>query len=224
MAWCHQSTSHYLSQCWPRSLSPYGITRPQHVNIIIHGCFTGIFSCDQAALLMVQSVSRSVHPSVCDTFLTMFLSSYHHEIFRSNYHWQGWSPCKRSRSNVKVTEVKTQFSGFCTLTPVWIHVWQWNDAQSLMWRRRGALLFLKVIRQISRSHVNILINFSSEFIFLHIVLYNSHSWNCLKISRMRNRRELISVDQFFQSWSLKMFVETIWKDFCTITGYVPWCM
>ena len=29
MAWCHQATSHYLSQCWPRSLSPYGITRPQ---------------------------------------------------------------------------------------------------------------------------------------------------------------------------------------------------
>ena len=32
MAWCCQATSHYLSQCWPRSLSPYGITRPQRVN------------------------------------------------------------------------------------------------------------------------------------------------------------------------------------------------
>ena len=32
MAWCHQTTSHYLSLCWPRSLSPYGITRPQWVN------------------------------------------------------------------------------------------------------------------------------------------------------------------------------------------------
>ena len=31
MAWCHQATSHYLSQCWPSSLSPYGITRPQWV-------------------------------------------------------------------------------------------------------------------------------------------------------------------------------------------------
>ena len=29
MAWCHQATSHYLSQFWPRSLSPYGVTRPQ---------------------------------------------------------------------------------------------------------------------------------------------------------------------------------------------------
>ena len=32
MAWCHQATSHYLSQCWPRSLSPYDVTRPQWVN------------------------------------------------------------------------------------------------------------------------------------------------------------------------------------------------
>ena len=32
MAWCCQATSHYLSQCWPRSLSPYGVTRPQWVN------------------------------------------------------------------------------------------------------------------------------------------------------------------------------------------------
>ena len=31
MAWCRQATSHYLSQCWPRSVSPYGITRPQWV-------------------------------------------------------------------------------------------------------------------------------------------------------------------------------------------------
>ena len=26
------ATSHYLSQCWPRSMSPYGVTRPQWVN------------------------------------------------------------------------------------------------------------------------------------------------------------------------------------------------
>ena len=32
MAWCHQATSHYLSPCWPRSLSPFGVTRPQWVN------------------------------------------------------------------------------------------------------------------------------------------------------------------------------------------------
>ena len=34
MAWYHQATNHYLSQCWPRSMSPYGATRPQWVNIL----------------------------------------------------------------------------------------------------------------------------------------------------------------------------------------------
>ena len=32
MAWCRQAASHYPSQCWPRSLSPYDVTRPQWVN------------------------------------------------------------------------------------------------------------------------------------------------------------------------------------------------
>ena len=31
MAWCHQATSHYLCQCWSRSMLPYGITRPHWV-------------------------------------------------------------------------------------------------------------------------------------------------------------------------------------------------
>ena len=34
MACCRQATSHYLSQCWPRSLSPYGISRPQCVKVL----------------------------------------------------------------------------------------------------------------------------------------------------------------------------------------------
>ena len=33
MAWCWQATSHYLSQCWPRSVSPYGVISPQWVFI-----------------------------------------------------------------------------------------------------------------------------------------------------------------------------------------------
>ena len=31
MAWCRQATSHYLSQCWLSSSSPYGVARPQWV-------------------------------------------------------------------------------------------------------------------------------------------------------------------------------------------------
>ena len=45
------------------------------------------------------------------------------------------------RSKIKVTEVNTQLSRFRTVTPVWIHIWWWNDAQSFILLRRGALLF-----------------------------------------------------------------------------------
>ena len=31
IAWCRQTTSHCLSRCWPRSTSPYVVTRPQPV-------------------------------------------------------------------------------------------------------------------------------------------------------------------------------------------------
>ena len=99
------------------------------------------------------SVRLSVGPSV-----TPFSLCFHHRIImklsgvntidRSDVQANG----QGQRSKVKVTEVKTQFSHFLTITPVWIHIWRWNDAQSLMWQRIGALLFLKVIHQISRSH------------------------------------------------------------------------
>ena len=42
MAWCRQA-SHYLSQCWPRSLSPYGVIRPQWVNTSMALCTTAVF-------------------------------------------------------------------------------------------------------------------------------------------------------------------------------------
>ena len=31
MACCYQATSHYLNQCWPRSMTSYGVTGPQWV-------------------------------------------------------------------------------------------------------------------------------------------------------------------------------------------------
>ena len=149
MAWCRQATSHYLSQCWPRFMSPYGVTRPQWVNIV--------FSCDQAALQMVFSVCPSVRPSVRLSVTPFWLCSHHRIIMkfsgvitndRRKVHAKG----QGQRSKVKVTEVTTQLNCFWTVTPVWIHIWRWNDAYGLMLLRRGALLFFKVIRQISRSH------------------------------------------------------------------------
>ena len=45
MAWCHQATSHNLNQCWPRSLSPYGVIRRQWVKALRHVNKHKIFKC-----------------------------------------------------------------------------------------------------------------------------------------------------------------------------------
>ena len=119
---------------------------------------TELFSCDQAAIWLVQSVRPSVRPSVCPSVCHTFSPCSHHRIIikfsgvitmvKSDVHAKG----QGQRSKVKVTEVNTQLSRFRTLTPVWIYIWQWNHAHSWKQHRRGALLFFKVIHQISRSH------------------------------------------------------------------------
>ena len=52
MAWCSQATSHYLSQYWPRSLSPYGVTRPQWINEPLHNM-----------IIYIQNNHQSFHSS-----------------------------------------------------------------------------------------------------------------------------------------------------------------
>ena len=98
----------------------------------------------------------SVRLSVCLSVTPFWLCSHHRIIMKfsgvitndqSKVHAKG----QGQRSKVKVTEVTTQLNRFRTVTPVWIHIWWWNDTYSLMLLRRGALLFFKVIRQISRS-------------------------------------------------------------------------
>ena len=57
-----------------------------------------------------------------------------------------------SMQKVKVKQVQPRFSRFRIVTPVRIHIWRWNDADSYIWLRWGALLFFMVICQILRSH------------------------------------------------------------------------
>ena len=38
MAWGHHATSHSLSQCWPRSMPQYGITKPLWINLATECC------------------------------------------------------------------------------------------------------------------------------------------------------------------------------------------
>ena len=127
----------------------FEITRPVAA---IKSLRFALFNCDQAALWMVQSVCLSVCLSHLFDYVPIIVSSWKFSGVitndRSDVHAKG----QGQRSKVKVTEVNTQLSCFQTITPVWIHIWQWNDAQSLILLRGGALLSFKVIRLISRSH------------------------------------------------------------------------
>ena len=107
------------------------------------------------SLLSFLRPSRSMNGSVrLSAPHTFSLCSPHRIIMkfsvitndRSDVHAKGQG------SKVNVTEVKTKFSGFRTVTPVWIHIWCWNDVHSLMLLRRGALLFFNEICQMSGSH------------------------------------------------------------------------
>ena len=103
------------------------------------------------------SACPSARLSVCPSVTPFWLCSHHRIIMKfsgvitkdqGKVHAKG----QGQSSKVKVTEVTTQLNRFRTVTAVWIHIWWWNDTYSLMLLRRGALLFFKVIRQISRSH------------------------------------------------------------------------
>ena len=71
MAWCHQVTTHYLSQCWSRSLSPYSVTRPQWVNQLLSQLLFSLIIPPTSTKLkggytcFTLSVCPSVHLSVC---------------------------------------------------------------------------------------------------------------------------------------------------------------
>ena len=71
MAWCHQATSHYLNQCWPRSLPPYGTTGPQWVDI------TSLLHCMHLIYFSPYQHLRTFHQNglYVDIF---FISSIHY--------------------------------------------------------------------------------------------------------------------------------------------------
>ena len=80
--------------------------------------------------------SPSVCLPVCASVTPFWLCSHHRIIMklsgvitngRSDVHAKG----QGQRPKVKVTEVNTQLSRFRTVTLVWIHIWWWNDEQSL---------------------------------------------------------------------------------------------
>ena len=78
MAWCHQATSHYLNQCWPRSMSPNNVTRPQSpwkVGLQIH--VVGLVQdCSNSIANALESLQSFTKPSMyrCASFTCILLN------------------------------------------------------------------------------------------------------------------------------------------------------
>ena len=100
----------------------------------------------QGFLAATKQLYEWFSPSVCLS-VTPFSPCSHHRIiitfsrFITNDKCDVHAKGQGQRSKVKVTEVKTKFSRFRTITPIGIHIWWWNNAQGLVLLRRGALLF-----------------------------------------------------------------------------------
>ena len=57
MAWCHQATSHYLSQCWPKSLLPYDVTKSKWVKLKL----SKMYSMTDLAIHRLKFVWQSIN-------------------------------------------------------------------------------------------------------------------------------------------------------------------
>ena len=68
MAWCRQATSHYLCQCWPRSMSPNDVTRPQ--------CKWVLFLQNEFHVPVLGSLFFSIARVLWDAFFPISLLVY----------------------------------------------------------------------------------------------------------------------------------------------------
>ena len=60
MTLCYQETSHYLSQCWPRSMLPYGVTRPQYIKSFLSTVTSDILPIHIVFRLFMSEVMYSL--------------------------------------------------------------------------------------------------------------------------------------------------------------------
>ena len=145
----HHGVSSGWSSVWHCSNTGLSSSQYEQISIILGVwpfCLTPFFlaATKQLYKWYFPSVCLSVCPSV-RLSVTPFSPCSHHRIImkfsgvitmvKSDVHAKG----QGQRSKVKVTEVNTQLCRFRTLTPVWINIWQWNDAYSLMMLRRHAV-------------------------------------------------------------------------------------
>ena len=107
MAWCRQAASHYLDQCWPRSPTPYGVTRPNELSY--HYC---LYTQENGSVLVLFSIDHSslytepLYTSMEKLWILPLVSSgcIWKQGFLNNF--CSWPPEKNSANNCKRSSVR----------------------------------------------------------------------------------------------------------------------
>ena len=90
--------------------------------------------------LFFLAATKSVRLSHLFHYVPIMISSWNFQVLLPMADVRSMQNVRGQRSSSQSS--KTQLSRFRIVTPVWIHIWWWNDAQSLMLLMRGALFFL----------------------------------------------------------------------------------
>ena len=96
MAWCRQATSHYLNQWWTRSRSPYGLTRPQWVNVL--NCFYASAFRRRRHYVFGLSVRPSVRPKPEIPSFDLYMGPLVHPTNRNRF-----TACPSVRPSVRLS-------------------------------------------------------------------------------------------------------------------------
>ena len=128
MAWYRQTTSHYLNQCWPRSPTPYGVTRPQwakvspyHTKLILVNIKYNI--CNFSTLRLRR---KSKYFILEDIALSITQIGY-------NWWWHGDAKTQ-GISNKVIYRVTLEYVDFGAIWVNIILLGQWNYLITSYWR------------------------------------------------------------------------------------------
>ena len=90
MVWCRQATSHYLSQCWPRSLLPYVVTRPQWVKTIPHVRQWDIYLMCEIPWLLMDYLCKEPEPQTKILQNLSLRRVWRDIVYCNNLFWYCW--------------------------------------------------------------------------------------------------------------------------------------
>ena len=122
MAWCRQTTNHYLSQCWPRSLAPYGVNRRQWVNLdIANHLLHVVWICPSNGLVPIgqQAFNRTQDDKVKACHL---VSSGHN----NNKQKTGWE-MHRSKCGCMCINSYWKYVEYCNKKSCWLIFYETVD-------------------------------------------------------------------------------------------------